>query len=402
MIFRALSKVVWPGAANVHASVVHWVKGSWKSTATLDGGECAVIGALLVADTSITSKPYRITTFADLATNGTQLSGIGFVLDACEAMDWIEQDRRYEEVLYPYINGKEVNDTFDFTPRRYCIDFGEWPESKAAEYSLAIERVRKLVKPSRDKLTGQIHETCYWKHWDKRPTLYEAIRPLSRVLVCSLVSKHLPFVFLPSGWIYSKELAIFPTDKAEYFSVLQSTIHEVWVRLLSSTMKSDLSYSIGDGFRTFPSPHLGMKEMQQLGEVYHEMRKTALLSRKEGLTKIYNRFHGPDEASTDIQKLRELHGEMDNAVSAAYGWTDLDLGHGFHETKQGVRFTISEPARREVLKRLLKLNHERYAEEVKQGLHDKKSSAKKAGPKKETGGKSAKKQASLFDGENEE
>ena len=91
----------------------------------------------------------------------------------------------------------------------------------------------------------------------------------------------------------------------------------------------------------------------------------------------YNRFHNPDETSADIQKLRQLHVEMDNAVAAAYGWTDLDLGHGFHETKQGVRYTISEPARREVLARLLKLNHERYAEEVKQGLHEKKG---KRGP----------------------
>jgi hypothetical protein len=59
-----------------------------------------------------------------------------------------------------------------------------------------------------------------------------------------------------------------------------------------------------------------------------------------------------------------------NNYAAAYGWTDLDLGHGFHETKQGLRFTISEPARREVLGRLLRLNHERYAEEVSQGLHE--------------------------------
>ena len=44
--------------------------------------------------------------------------------------------------------------------------------------------------------------------------------------------------------------------------------------------------------------------------------------------------------------------------------------------KQGIRFTISESARREVLARLLKLNHERHAEEVKQGLHDKKGKAK--------------------------
>ena len=62
---------------------------------------------------------------------------------------------------------------------------------------------------------------------------------------------------------------------------------------------------------------------------------------------------------------------MDKAVAAAYGWSDLDLGHGFHEAKQGPRFTLSESARREVLARLLKLNHERYAEEVAQGLHDK-------------------------------
>jgi hypothetical protein len=62
---------------------------------------------------------------------------------------------------------------------------------------------------------------------------------------------------------------------------------------------------------------------------------------------------------------------MDRAVAAAYGWDDLDLEHGFHETAQGVRFTLSEPARREVLARLLKLNHERYEEEVRMGLHEK-------------------------------
>jgi hypothetical protein len=74
---------------------------------------------------------------------------------------------------------------------------------------------------------------------------------------------------------------------------------------------------------------------------------------------------------------------MDNAVAAAYGWSDLKLDHGFHETKQGIRYTISESARREVLQRLLKLNHERYAEEEKQGLHGKrKGAAKKAAPKR--------------------
>jgi predicted secreted protein len=58
-------------------------------------------------------------------------------------------------------------------------------------------------------------------------------------------------------------------------------------------------------------------------------------------------------------------------MAIAHGWQDLDLEHDFHATKQGIRFTISETARQEVLDRLLELNHQRYAEE-EQGLHDKK------------------------------
>ena len=56
----------------------------------------------------------------------------------------------------------------------------------------------------------------------------------------------------------------------------------------------------------------------------------------------------------------------------SYGWDDLDLGHGFHQTRQGERFTISEAARRKVLDRLLDLNHERHAAEVAAGLFDQK------------------------------
>jgi len=86
-------------------------------------------------------------------------------------------------------------------------------------------------------------------------------------------------------------------------------------------------------------------------------------------------------------QLRELHKEMDEAVAHAYGWDDLELGHGFHETKQGVRYTISEEARREVLGRLLKLNHESYAEEVAMGLHEKGAKGKNGRGKGNSAGK---------------
>jgi hypothetical protein len=94
-----------------------------------------------------------------------------------------------------------------------------------------------------------------------------------------------------------------------------------------------------------------------------------MLSRWEGLTDIYNRFHEQTDTDEDIVGLRELQVEMDEAVSSAYGWEDLNLEHGFHETKEGTRYTIGTQGRWDILDRLLALNFERYDEEVRKGLH---------------------------------
>lgn len=142
------------------------------------------------------------------------------------------------------------------------------------------------------------------------------------------------------------------------------------------------------------SPSGPGRTLVDLAPKYHDYRQYCVRSFAEGVTTIYNRFHDTHESSPDIQKLRDLHVEMDRAVAAAYGWSDLDLGHGFHVTKQGTRFTISESARREVLARLLKLNHERYAEEVAQGLHDKKKGKAASTPRKSKGKASS--EPSLF------
>ena len=62
----------------------------------------------------------------------------------------------------------------------------------------------------------------------------------------------------------------------------------------------------------------------------------------------------------------------------AYGWDDIDLGHGYHEQpnlaeNDRVRFTISETARVEVLRRLSELNRQRHEEEITKGLHGSKA-----------------------------
>jgi hypothetical protein len=367
-IYSATPLVVWPGTANVHASIVHVSKREWRGHRRLDARIVASISSRLVEEDSTDIQPYRLTTVFPKASGGTGLLGIGFVISEDLFEEWTKADVKYRDVLWPYVNGKELNSMSSVSPPRYVINFGNRTEEQAAKYPLAMRRVRELVKPQRDPLTRQIHEKCYWKHWDKREALYEAIKPLKRVLVCSFVSKHLPFTFLPTGWVYSKELVVIPTDDSANFALLQSTVHAVWARLLSGTLKSDLSYSISDALRTFPIPDNDVTECRRVGEDYFDARAELMRSLSLGLTDLYNRFHDPNEHEANLHELRRLHQRADEAVARAYGWSDLKLEHEFREAfflpgKDRVRFTLSEPARLEVLRRLRELNRRRYEEE---------------------------------------
>jgi hypothetical protein len=101
------------------------------------------------------------------------------------------------------------------------------------------------------------------------------------------------------------------------------------------------------------------------------------MENREGLTATYNRFHDPEERDPDIQRLRDLHRAMDEAVLEAYGWSDLlpQLEYCFYPDFEPTEDEDGEPAkvrlryrwpnwlREEVLGRLLDLNAQRAAEE---------------------------------------
>jgi hypothetical protein len=101
-----------------------------------------------------------------------------------------------------------------------------------------------------------------------------------------------------------------------------------------------------------------------------------MMSRDEGLTRTYNRFHARAENAPDIVRLRELHAEMDAAVLRAYGWDDLadraapefiELDADEGKTPK-TRLAWPPEFRDEVLARLLALNAERAAAERAAGV----------------------------------
>jgi hypothetical protein len=211
-------------------------------------------------------------------------------------------------------------------------------------------------------MNRKIRRERWWQFAEKCEALYDRISALDRVIVQPFTSKYVCPSTVSAKQVFSAPMVVFTTDSPALFAVLQSALHSVWVTQYGSKMGATLRYTPSDCFETFALPVLQDK-LAQLGALYEQTRRSTQRARKEGLTNIYNRFHDSHERSLDIRELRRLQVEMDQSVAAAYDWSDLDLDHGFHETKQGLRYTISETARYKVLDRLLALNHQRHAEE---------------------------------------
>lgn len=400
-IMRAIPNLKWPGSANLEVSVIWATKTKWTGTFCLNDMSVAGITPFLVEPGFVTGRPNNLLANKFDAFQGTVVLGLGFTMLPDEAQELIAKNKRNKDVLFPYLTGKDLNSAPDQSPSRWVINFQDFPLDRgtspqnyagpcASDYPDCLEIVRGNVKPARDKLglkkdaSAQGYAKFWWKFARRSVELYRRIANFEVVVVACRVSKYVTHSLCQNGMIYDVGTNVIACDDKGQLAVLESNQYEKWVREYGSTLESRIRYILEDCFVTYPFPTYS-ETLRTIGKRYHDHRRNAMLSYAEGLTTLLNRFHDPADSSPDIQELRILQTEMDIAVNEAYGWTDLRLDHGFHATPQGVRFTIGEKSRLEVLQRLLKLNHERYAEEVVQGLHDKK---KKSAPKKRQSAKS--------------
>jgi hypothetical protein len=350
--------------------------------AVLDDAKVPAITPGLDPAGRITGTPHRLAANTGFAYIGSFVNGIGFVVNPEEAAELCKHAPTSREVLSPYLNGQDLNSTADQSARRLIIDFGSMSLVETRRYPACLRRIEQLVKPDRDRLPAYKARVrdAWWRFEHQATTLYEAIEGLDRVLAIALVSKVVMPVFQSTGQVFSHMLGVFATDDAADLALLSSAPHYWWAIARASTMKGDLRYTPSDVFETLARPELTGR-MRVAGERLDTYRRELMLDRNEGLTKTYNRVHDSAERATDIAELRAIHVEIDHAVTEAYGWHDLTLDHDFHETRQGVRWTVGPTVRQEILDRLLELNFARYADEEKRGLHNK-GKPKRGGPAK--------------------
>lgn len=430
-IVFAIKSTPWPGIAQVIVSLISIFKGKWQKIKYLSNKPVDVINSYLAS--SANESPQVILSNTDTCYQGSLLLGNGFIISNELAKKLIKEPN-HDKVIKQYIDGDDLNNNYDSNPSRWVINFHNYEEKYCLEnFPLAYKILENSVKPIRIKNNPN---DKWWIYWRSRTELYKKLEHLNRAIIIARVSKYQYFTMSSVDLVFHEKVCVIANSNFSLYTILNGVFHYEWCRTYGTTIgDSGLNYSPEKCYESFPLPLISRQQELQLeaiGEAYHEHRRQLMLGMQLGLTKTYNLFHSnaitaqavnekdkqvaalqkhlektPDtisfnEAIQGILKLRELHVQMDEAVLEAYGWgvnseqqmangqplttyhSPLTLKHDFYEVdylpeNDRIRYTIHPDTRKEVLKRLLDLNHKIHEEEVKQGLWEKKkTSAKKS------------------------
>ena len=252
-INMAVRGIRWPGTANLVVSLLAIHKGSWNGPKMLDNQSVSLINTFFEEGETL-GDPHAIAENRDRVFQGSIFLGDGFLLTHDDARRMRTSDPRNAEVIMPIINGKELNNEPDQAPGRSIINFRDWPLERAQEYPEPFAIVKESVKPDREKQKDRGGKEFWWRFLRPRMEMASRMLILTRCFVAARTTKHLSFSAMPTNYVYSDALYVFTSERWDLFTVVQSTLHEVWARKYSGSLKQDLRYSPSKCYDTFAFP----------------------------------------------------------------------------------------------------------------------------------------------------
>ena len=355
----------------------------------LDGAEVAAIHADLTAGEGINlTLAKRLPENAVVCFEGIKKYG-PFDIPGETARAWLSttgnpNGRSNADVLHPWINATDVvrNDS-----DTWVIDFTGLSVSDAALYEAPFQFALENVQPARAQDRNTKTREQWWLYERPRLEMRKALAPLPRFIVTPVVAKHRIFAWRSTPTLAMNLLDVIARSDDTTFGILHSRFHELWSLRLGTSLEDRPRYTPTTTFETFPFPAgltprdtapgaaqaspacmageivaaniaAAARRLNELREnwlnptewvdwvITPEEEKAGFPKRpvakpgfeadlkKRNLTNLYN----ARPAWLDL-----AHKALDQAVAAAYGWTD---------------YTPDMPDE-EILRRLLALNLER-------------------------------------------
>ena len=227
-------------------------------------------------------------------------------------------------------------------------------ESQAALYETPFGYLSEHVKPFRQGNREEASREFWFRHWNPRPVMWQALNGLARYIATPRVAKHRPFVWLDSRICPDCQLIAIARDDDTTFGILHSRFHEIWSLRLGTSLEDRPRYTPTTTFETFPFPD-GLTPDVAAADYANDPRASAIADAARRLVDFRDRWLNPPEwvewvdepvpgypkrpvprnetaakalkkrtltnlYNTRPQWLADAHAALDDAVASAYGW----------------------------------------------------------------------------------
>lgn len=235
--------------------------------------------------------------------------GGGFILTKNEKDQLLQKEPQAVQLVHPFLGAVE----FLHAKKRYCLWLVSVTPHELKEYPLILERVKRVREfrlRSKAPSTQALANT---------PTLF-AQRPQpdwnTNFIVIPKTSsqrrRYIPIGFLSANTIPSDLLFFLPNANIYEFGILNSNIHNSWMRVVGSRLKSDYRYTKNMVYNTFPWPTPTDKQKAKIEKTAQAILDARALYPDSSLADLYDPLTMPKE-------LLKAHQDNDRAVMEAYG-----------------------------------------------------------------------------------
>ncbi|WP_296593211.1 DNA methyltransferase [Methylophaga sp.] len=240
------------------------------------------------------------------------VDGGHLLLNQVERDDLIQKHPETEKFIFNLVGAYE----FINGVKKYCL----WIEDDQVSEVMTIDAIKHRLEQVRvSRLTSKKKSTQALasfphqfgeKRFSRKPSIFIPS-------VSSERREYIPFGFLSdSDVVVAPNLAIY--DPPIYmFSVLSSSMHMSWVRMVAGRLKSDYRYSSALCYNTFPFPEIEDNHKASLNELALECLQVRETYTSQTLAKLY----APDQMPHD---LRDVHLRIDRAVDKCFTDRVLD------------------------------------------------------------------------------
>jgi len=250
-----------------------------------------------------------------MQTGGKPVEGGHLILNEEEKEELVKANPLAKKYIRLFLGSREFINSIP----RYCLWLVKASPSELNKMPLVIKRVesvREFRLASKKEATKRSAET---------PTLFQEIKQpaddehfVAIPEVSSGNRRYIPMGFLDGTTVVSNKIQILPKATLYHFGILQSNVHNSWVRTVCGRLKSDYDYSVKIVYNNFPWPTPTDKQRDAIEKTAQAILDARALYPDSSLADLYNELTMPKE-------LRAAHRANDKAVMQAYGfWGKLN------------------------------------------------------------------------------